>query len=995
MLRVLLLCLFVQFSGVDMVFAGSIKKVVSPKAVKEKYFDISPDDVAAPAENNLKISEFDVAMEAAKEVKTANLPDNGPSAVKIDPAMLARFGMPSSSTKDSTQEKSAITISPDDVAVTSVAAVEPEKILPYNDKGPDLKNKSTAGKIADYARNFWYEDDEGEEKPRISISGTKSFEMKKADVSGDIGHFSTENYDSMPGFHLDQSLHLEIDGNITDNSTVHAVLDDKDDEDRRFTINIDGPVWDFIMGDFPLDFDGTEFTLYRKEVRGVLAKGSFHKNFQSAFLFSQSKGLSRREQFRGAGQQQEFRLGGNPIVQNSEKVSIDGKPLTRGTDYFVDYEDGIIKFLPHMLPIELTRWIVVEYEVNDDSMAFSRKLFGTRQVYTRDENRQVGFSWLREVDDTTPKSAENASSTATPMQHDVIGMDTKWQINKNLKMDAESSISLYDPNIKTELTAADKRQVGHATKVSLLSKTARTDGELTFKRIDHKFKVVGRESGVTELGERGLVNDILSGKARLTYKINEAMSVFADSERSETNLSDDPAISTIDFSENNAGAVWAYKPDSRIEVRAGTQHDLEKRTGYKADINRDDGAVIWDSRIGNINTQAKLQRTAYIDRLNAASDSSVLEANLSLGSEVSSKFSWNVGASRIAVDDELVPDNLRSETQNYSMDLNYEPNRVFTARGVFQWRRADDFLANSRTNTEIADSRLKYEPTRDLRTQFKYKVENTSKVLRDPNLDPEKYILPPSLPQSETQKEQIIGTFENPVQKTDANFTTDYQINKYLQAYFDWRNRQLRDQATKISVSSNDRQTFELRYVPMKKMLVTTEYESGVSKNYEPKTELKDSLKSIQVRHEFYEGCILDATVEERDEDDVFINENDTNTKSKILEFQRAFNRWATLELGLQHNKIASKLPSTEWEKRMAVILTPFSRSQRYKFYINHKDISAAQSGSHYEGGMNFSQFIGTDTIIDGEIKKVHSSPGIAGSGYDAFVVNAKMVITF
>ena len=954
-LRMLLFCLIF-----DLVFSGpllaEISKTKKPAVKDGKYFNISPDDVAKDVEKYGSISPFDMAVEPVPE--------------------------------------KVFDIGPDDVA-QEVLRPEADKSVPIPvSKGAAPKAKP--GKIAAFAKNFWDETEKFEEKTNLSISGTKSFEMKKADVSGDIGHFSTENFDSMPGFHLDQSLHLEIEGNITENSTVHAVLDDKDDEDRRFTINIDGPVWDFVMGDFPLAFDDTEFTLFRKEVRGILAKGAFHHKFDSAFLFSQSKGMARREQFRGAGQQQEFRLLGSPVVQSSERVSIDGVLLARGTDYFVDYEDGIIKFLPHVLPIELTRWIVVEYEVADEKMAFSRNLFGTRQVYKHAEGKKIGLSWLREVDNDTPKDGDNASGTATPMQHDVIGMDTDWKISKNLSMKAESSMSIFDPNKNSDLTEQDKSKTGYASKLSLIGTTKKANGEVSFKRIDKDFKIVGREGGVTQLGERGLVNDILSGKARLNYQADKELKLFGDAEKSETNLSDDPTLSSIDFKEGNVGAIWNYKPKSRVEVRYGEQYDEEKQTNFHTEINRGTAAVVWDTEFKKINSQAKLQKTAYDNVLNPASDSQILQMDLNLGSEISEDFTWNVGASRVAVDDRTIRNKLRSETSNYDLDVNYEPNRVFTARGIFQWRREDDFLTNSRKDTEIADSRLSYRPNRDLRTQLKYKVENTSKVLRDPNLDPEKYIRPPSLPNSgTTNPEDILGRFENPVQKTTANFITDYQINKYLQAYFDWRRRTLEDQTTDIFVSTNDRKTYELRYSPSKNIQITTEYEDGVNKNYDPKTELRDTLKLIQIRQEFYRGCILDATYEERDEDDVYINDNDKNTKSKILDFQRQFNRWATMELGLQHNTIAYRDPSKEWEKRLAVILTPFSRSQRYKFFLRHKDIEAKQSGTFYEGGLNFSQFIGTDTIIDGEVKQVHSSPGMNGNGYDAFVFNAKMVITF
>lgn len=880
-----------------------------------------------------------------------------------------------------------ISLSADDVAIEDHAMPQP--------LNEPQRIKTPPAQVLQYAKNFWDEADQEIKERNIKISGTKTFEVKKAEISGDIGHFSTENYDSIPGFKLDQSLHLEIDGNITKNSTVHAVLDDKDDEDRRFTINVDGPVWKFVMGDFPLALEGTEFSLFRKEVRGIMAQGSFHERFKSIFLFSQSKGQARREQFRGAGQQQEFRLQASPIVQNSEKVMIDGRPIARGSDYFIDYEDGVIKFLPHMLPIELTRWIVIEYEVSDKSLAFSRNLFGSRQIYEHSEGRQVALTWLREVDSSTPKSEANASGTATPMQHDLVSADTLWKLSNSTSLTAETAISRLDPNRNSEATAQDRGSVGHASRFGLIGKTERSESEIAYRRIDNKFKMVGREGGVLELGERGLVNDIMSGRAKFNYKFTQALTGFANGESSETNLANDPTLQAVKFNDINSGMIWTPGPQTRLEVRGGRQNDQEHGPGSNADITRDTSTAVWDRKFGKLITQTKLNKTAYNDSINMASGSEVVEMNFTLGAKADDTFSWNAGLSRVTVDDELVADNYRSDTRNYNLDLSYEPNRVFNARGLFQWRTEDDFLANSRAATEIADAQMRFEPNRDLRTQLKYKIENTSKIIRDPSLDPQKYILPPSLPNSEKDKLEIVGRFENPVQKTTANFITDYRVNKYLQAYFDWRRRDLQDQATDIRVASNDRKTYELRYTPMEKLLLTTEYETGYNRNHEPKSELRDWIKTVQLRNEFYEGYIFDATYEEKLEDDVYLNTNDIFTRSKILGMQRIFSRHASLELAMQHNIVDSRDARKEFEKRMAVLLTPSSRNQRYKFFITHKDIFAQDHGVHYEGGLNFSQFIGTDTMIDGEVKQVHSSSGISGSGYDALVLNAKMVITF
>ncbi|MBP5468942.1 MAG: hypothetical protein J6Z11_06815, partial [Candidatus Riflebacteria bacterium] len=361
--------------------------------------------------------------------------------------------------------------------------------------------------------------------------------MKKAKVSGDISHFSTEHYDCYPGFKMNQSLHLEIDGNINERSTVNAVLDDTEDEDRKFTVTIESAKWKFVLGDFPIAMKGTKFALYNKEVRGVLAQGYFHHKIKSTFLYTQSKGLSRREQFRGAGQQQEYRMQVCPIVQESEKIFIDGVQLIRGTDYQIDYEEGIIKFSQSILPIEITRWIVVEYESNDEDMAFTRNLFGTRHEYTRSEGRTIGITWLREFDHSSPKAGievEIASGTITPMSHDIYEADIDWKLGKNFAINGEYAVSKYDPNSKKNTKEEDKEITGHAASFGLNGKTDKVDATVSYDRVDGDFKTIGREDGVVELGERGLVDDIISSKAKFTYKFDNAWSVFADGEKSKT-----------------------------------------------------------------------------------------------------------------------------------------------------------------------------------------------------------------------------------------------------------------------------------------------------------------------------------------------------------------------------------------------------------------------------------------------------------------------------
>jgi len=843
-------------------------------------------------------------------------------------------------------------------------------------------------------KSFYQDSDDKKEERSLNISGTKTFEMKKAKIKGDIGHFSTENFDSIPGFHLDQSLHLEIDGNITKTASVKAVLDDKDDEDRRFTINIDGPIWDFTMGDFPISLKETEFALNQKEVRGIMAQGSLGKKLQTTFLYSQSKGVGRREQFRGAGQQQEFRLLASPVVQNSERVAIDGHLLSRGSDYLIDYEEGVVKLLPHLLPVEITSWITAEYEVSDTKLAFKRTLMGTRLSYNYSDGQRVGFTWLREADDTTPKT-DSASGTVRPMEHNIIDFDGVWRINRMFSISGEHSISIYDPNRSSEDTEQDKKITDHASKFTLAAHNEKMTGELSLKRIGKDFKLVGREGGVTELGERGLVSDILKESGRFSYAVRPQVQLFAGLEKSKTNLSNDSSLASVDFTDRNGGINWKYKPRSQLEARYDIQKDKQRQGASISDKDKAVGALVWDHNFGKIFSQSKVENTKYTDAVNTASGSSVLQTTLSLGSDLNKKISWSVAASKVLLDDDLDLNNPRSDTRNYTLDLNYEPNRIMTVRGILQWRNEDDFLVNTRQKEKIADSRIRYQPNNDLVTQFKYKVENTSKVVRDPSLDPAKYINPPSLPVTASEAEEIVGRYENPVQKTTSNFNANYRFSEKTETTFDWKRRDLKDRATHFIISLNDRKTCEVRYNPIKQINITSGYETGTAKTLSPITELNDAIKRIQIRNEFFEGYIFDTRFEHHNEDDVYNNDNDRRTLTKSLDFQRVFSKIATLEAGIQRNIITYKLPSKEWEERAAFILTPSAKNQRYKLFLTHKQIEAAQSGNHFETGLNFSQFIGTDSMLEGEVKKVKSTATASGNGYDGMVANAKMVITF
>lgn len=960
-------------------------------------------EIATPAENAIsyetsadKVFTEDIA-DQEKPTKTSTPGEEG--TIGSDTATLAY--------QDDFIELEIIEL-PEETEDISLSELD-EKELAERQKDLEIIQKSmgdeeSQSEALKQAKLFWGETEKPKKKGyNLNISGTKTFDLKRSDISGDMGHFISKYPDAHPGSKIDQSLHLEINGNITENATVHAVLDDTETEDRRFTVDINTPKWHLVLGDFQFKIDNAELSVFPKETRGILAHGRFTKNYEAMYLFAQSKGVSRREQFRGAGQQQEYRLQGSPVLQNSEKITIDGRPITRGIDYLIDYDDGLIKFLPKVLPIEIISWIVVEYELTKDAMPFKRNMYGTRQIYKKDEDRKLALTWLKEVDDTSGKNktdSDTASSTSqiTPMSHDLLFGDFHWKLSEQFSLEGEIAKSKFEAN-KKNLPGAPETKKAYAGRIELTGESSRMKADLSHKRSEAGFKAIGREKGIIEVGERGPMDDVRLTNMRLTFKLSNFWSIFAEGEKTETNLDENPAESSVDLELRNAGIIFEReKHKERFEIRKGKQIDRELSATKQGDLTKNTAAAVYDRTFGAVKTQAKYDLVEYVDAVNIASGSKVIQTFANASSRKAGNFSWTASVSEIRVDDGFVSEGPRSETNNWTLDVSYDPSRKFSARGEFQFRREDDFYNNSRNDSAIIDSNIKYEPTQDIKTQLKYKIENTSKITRDPSLDPVDYIVPDSLPTSEKEKTEIINRFENPVEKITASFMTDYRITDRISAYADLRRREINDKHTKLNISEIDRQTYELKFTPLKNIMVIAEYDKGYSINNDSKSRLDDTGKLLQINSELKNGYKLELSYEIYEEDDIYASQNDKTVKSKILDLQRALSPKLTVGMALQHDNISSATPSKEFEKRVFATYTPANFNKRYKLFANHTDIENVQKkedGSRYEYGLSFSQFIGADTMLDGEIKRVHSDKTALGDAYSATVINAKMVITF
>ena len=193
-------------------------------------------------------------------------------------------------------------------------------------------------------------------------------------------------------------------------------------------------------------------------------KGALEKHRVMAFA-GRPEGRSERNFFQGKGNQQEYILVDmegyrNPeVVQGSEVVDIDGRRLTRGSDYTMDYEEGTLILSSANLPVEETARITISFETLAGGSTFQSTIGGVRHEISLDhsnwtsspsmyeegsyKNRDyVAWSVITDRDDESEEAAEETSSTPTSLT--LIGVDGSKTLPGGVRVEGELVQSSFE-----------------------------------------------------------------------------------------------------------------------------------------------------------------------------------------------------------------------------------------------------------------------------------------------------------------------------------------------------------------------------------------------------------------------------------------------------------------------------------------------------------------------------------------------------------------------
>lgn len=188
----------------------------------------------------------------------------------------------------------------------------------------------------------------------------KSSELKKADLKikgyKKIGINLISNQDVS----LEQSLKLNISGNLDANTTINAYFCDENipmqtqgitkeirELDNIF-VDIKSPFWNLTFGDYTIECPDFEFVSLNKKLEGLKINGKIKEKKITA-LSSISKGEFAKINIttKTGISKYELKLNGKFVVilAGTEKIWFKGILMKKGIDYVIDYNKGEIEFI--------------------------------------------------------------------------------------------------------------------------------------------------------------------------------------------------------------------------------------------------------------------------------------------------------------------------------------------------------------------------------------------------------------------------------------------------------------------------------------------------------------------------------------------------------------------------------------------------------------------------------------------------------------------------
>lgn len=171
---------------------------------------------------------------------------------------------------------------------------------------------------------------------------------------------------------------------------------------QRFRTEYNAGSTKFTFGNLFLSLQGNQFVSFSRYAQGLQVEHKFGKSGDLVLVTFETPSQIVTDTFQGNNSPGPYFLRRSPIVEGSEQVRIDERPLRRGVDYTIDYNYGQIIFAT---PIPPTSTIAVSYE----SIGYGGvgRFIGFRSNWRTGPNSKLGITFLTQnVPFTVTEKAE-------------------------------------------------------------------------------------------------------------------------------------------------------------------------------------------------------------------------------------------------------------------------------------------------------------------------------------------------------------------------------------------------------------------------------------------------------------------------------------------------------------------------------------------------------------------------------------------------------------
>ncbi len=159
---------------------------------------------------------------------------------------------------------------------------------------------------------------------------------------------------------------------------------------QRFRTEYNAGSSKFVYGNLFLSLQGNQFVTFSRYAQGLQVEHRFGQAGDLTLVTFQTESQVVTDVFAGNNSPGPYFLRRSPVIEGSEQVRVDERPLRRGVDYTIDYSYGQIMFAT---PIPPTSTIAVSYESVGYGGGVGR-FWGLRSNWRLGENSRLGLTFL-------------------------------------------------------------------------------------------------------------------------------------------------------------------------------------------------------------------------------------------------------------------------------------------------------------------------------------------------------------------------------------------------------------------------------------------------------------------------------------------------------------------------------------------------------------------------------------------------------------------------